>query len=198
MGRITPRRVPHPLGSKGGRRFLVVPKGLKRIYGRGHLHFITCSCDRRRPLLGSVRARDLFLRILGEVRARYRFALVGFVVMPEHFHLLMGEPEVGNPSKVMQVLNQRVSRSMRRRRRRSQPGQLRLWPEGEAGGTWRFWQPRFYDFNVWSRKKRNEKLHYMHMNPVKRNLVRHPKQWPWSSYLFYASGEQGRVPIDAI
>ena len=83
---------------KGGRRFLVVPKGLKRVYGRGHLHFITCGCDRRRPLLGSVRARDLFLRILGEVRARYRFALVGFVVMPEHFHLLMGEPEVGNPS----------------------------------------------------------------------------------------------------
>ena len=175
-----------------------MPKGLKRIYGRGHLHFITCSCDRRRPLLGSVHARDLFLRILGEVRARYRFALVGFVVMPEHFHLLMGEPEVGNPSKVMQVLKQRVSRSMRRRRRRPRSGQLRLWPEGEAGDTKRFWQPRFYDFNVWSRKKRNEKLHCMHMNPVKRKLVRHPKQWPWSSYLFYANGEQGRVPIDAI
>ena len=63
---------------------------------------------------------------------------------------------------------------------------------------WRFWQPRFYDFNVWSRRKRNVKLHYMHTNPVKRNLVRHPKQWPWSSYLFYASGEQGRVPIGAI
>ena len=103
-----------------------MPKELKRIYGRGHLHFITCSCDRRCPLLGSVHARDLFLRILGEVRARYRFALVGFVVMPEHFHLLMAEPEVGNPSKVMQVLKQRISRSMRRRRRHWRPGQLRL------------------------------------------------------------------------
>jgi REP element-mobilizing transposase RayT len=34
-----------------------------------------------------------------------------------------------------------------------------------------FWRRRFYDFNVWSRKKKIEKLGYMHMNPVKRGLV---------------------------
>ena len=50
----------------------------------------------------------------------------------------------------------------------------------------RFWQRRFYDFNVWSHKKRREKLEYMHSNPVKRGLVRRPQDWPWSSYAFYA------------
>jgi putative transposase len=73
-----------------------VPKGLKRYYGEGHLHFITCSCDRRRALLGTGRRRDAFLRILEEVRQRYGFAVVGYVVMPEHFHLLMSEPEEGD------------------------------------------------------------------------------------------------------
>jgi hypothetical protein len=43
------------------------------------------------------------------------------------------------------------------------------------------------DFNVWSLKKRVEKLHYMHMNPLKRKLVDHPKDWPWSSFSFYAN-----------
>ena len=53
------------------------------------------------------------------------------------------------------------------------------------------WQRRFYDFNVWTYKKKNEKLNYMHFNPVKRGLVKTPMEWPWSSALFYWKGEQG-------
>jgi putative transposase len=59
-----------------------------------------------------------------------------------------------------------------------------------------FWQRRFYDFNVWSSKKIREKLEYMHANPVKRRLVRHPKDWPWSSYLSYERKFPVQVRID--
>ncbi|HXX43631.1 MAG TPA: transposase [Candidatus Acidoferrales bacterium] len=166
-----------------------MPKGLERRYGQYHLHFITCSCYRRLPLLQSVRARDLFLEILDDVRGRYQFALAGYVVMPEHIHLLIGEPKEGTPSTVMQALKQRVSRRMRKRRR-SPASQMRLWAEGTNTAHRSFWQRRFYDFNVWSPKKRNEKLHYMHLNPVKRKLVDEPKLWRWSSYRFYRYGEK--------
>jgi putative transposase len=171
---------------------------LERRYGHQHLHFITCSCYRRMPLLRAARARDVFLKILDEVRTQYQFLLVGVVIMPEHFHLLMGEPPSSNPSRVMQVLKQRVSRKLRRkRRRRITSAQLRLWQEPVSAGLRCFWQRRFYDFNVWSQKKKAEKLHYMHMNPVKRGLVAHPQQWPWSSYCFYA-GEESRIPFDRV
>jgi putative transposase len=90
-----------------------MPKGLTRRYGQGHLHFITCSCYRRLPLLGSVRSRNILVQILGEVRDRYGFALVGYVVLPEHMHLLLSESAKGTPSTVMQVLKQRVSRRQR-------------------------------------------------------------------------------------
>jgi REP element-mobilizing transposase RayT len=92
-----------------------MPKGLKRIYGFGHLHFITFSCYRRLPLLGTVRARNTFVQILGEVRTRHGFKLVGYVVMPEHVHLLISEPLHGNPSVVLRVLKQRVSQRLRGR-----------------------------------------------------------------------------------
>jgi hypothetical protein len=62
---------------------------LKRYYGAGDLHFITCSCYRRRPLLDTARRRDLFLTVLEQVRKRYEFVVVGYVVMPEHIHLLI-------------------------------------------------------------------------------------------------------------
>ena len=75
-------------------RFLM-PKRLKRCYGSGHLHFITCSCYRRLPLLGRTRSRTVFVKILGEVRECHGFALVGYVVMPEHIHLLISEPTKG-------------------------------------------------------------------------------------------------------
>lgn len=92
-------------------------QGLRRYYGGQNLHFITASCYRRRALLASVRRRDLFLRVLEEVRQRYGFVVVGYVVMPEHIHLLISEPEKGNPSTVMQVLKQRVARRLLRRKR---------------------------------------------------------------------------------
>src|SRR5579863_5177575 len=167
----------------------VLKNRLERRYGQHHLHFITCSCYRRKPLLGTARKRDVFLKILDGVRTRYRFLLVGYVVMPEHIHLLISEPKIGTPSTAMQVLKQRVSRLLRRKVRRRIPNQLALWQDAPVKELRSFWQRRFYDFNVWSRKKHIEKLHYMHMNPVKRGLVSAPQLWKWSSYCFYQYGE---------
>jgi REP element-mobilizing transposase RayT len=108
---------------------------------------------RRRPLLGTVRKRDAFLRILNEVLERYRFLLVGFVVMPEYIHPLISEPQVGTPSTVMQVLKQRVAQFLRgKRRQRSNKDQMRLWTETPADAPRSFWQRRFYDFKVGSAK----------------------------------------------
>ena len=170
---------------------------LERRYGQRHLHFITCSCYRRLPLLGTARKRDLFLKILNQVRTRYEFFLAGYVVMPEHIHLLISEPTIGTPSTVMQVLKQRVSRLLRQKvRRRRNPNQLAIWRAAPDKKPRSFWQPRFYDFNVWSKKKHIEKLHYMHMNPVKRGLVTAPQLWAWSSYRFYQYGENGLCTPD--
>jgi putative transposase len=77
-----------------------VPKGLKRFYGNGDLHFITASCYRREPLLGTAYRKDLFVKVLEQVRERYESVVVGYVVMPEHFQFLISEPEKANPSVV--------------------------------------------------------------------------------------------------
>jgi putative transposase len=186
-----------PFGLKGA-GFSSMRNPLRRHYGRGDLHLVTFSCYRRRPFLGTRRARDRFVKILDEVRSRHKFHIVGYVVMPEHVHLFLTEPAKGNPSKVLQVLKQNVSRALRRKPRRSAVGQLSLaFPDAGAHAA-AFWQRRFYDFNVWSAKKVKEKLEYMHANPVKRKLVTHPKEWPWSSWSYYAEGEKGLLAIDIL
>jgi putative transposase len=113
--------------------------------------------------------------------------------MPEHFHLLISEPQERTPSIVMQALKlgfaRRVLAQQRRVRNQAQADRFEHVPQ-------RIWQARFYDFNVWTARKRVEKLRYMHRNPMKRGLVGSPEVWRWSSYRDYACGERGPVRVN--
>ena len=167
-----------------------MPNRLHRYYGAGYLHFITTSCYQRRRLLSTSQSRDLFLQVLESVRRRYHFVVVGYVVMPEHVHLLIGEPRRGNPSVVMQALKQGFARRLLAQiRRTADPHQSSLWNTAVEEG--RIWQHRFYDFVVFTAKKRVEKVRYMHDNPVKRGLVLEAQQWRWSSCRAYELDERG-------
>ena len=93
------------------------------------------------------------------------------------------------------MLKQRISRKMRKKARTKREGQLALAFPDSPSDLRQFWQARFYDINVFTEKKKREKLEYMHGNPVMRRLVSHPKDWPWSSWSDYATGE-GLIPVD--
>ncbi|HXZ81974.1 MAG TPA: transposase [Terriglobales bacterium] len=157
-----------------------MPSRLKRYQHTGSDHFLTFSCFRRLALLRSAQAKHTFEQQLEQVRHWYGFLIFGYVVMPEHVHLLVSEPRQDDLRAAIQMLKQLVSR--------------RLPHIGE--GT-PFWQPRYYDFNVFSNRKWVEKLKYIHRNPVERGLVQAPEEWPWSSYRHWLYGEEGTVEIES-
>jgi len=97
--------------------------------------------------------------------------------MPEHVHLLMSEPERSSLAVALQMLKQISSPRL--------------------AGDGRFWQKRYYDFNVWTERKRIEKLRYMDRNPAKRRLVENPEEWKWSSYRHYLTGVEGAVEVES-
>jgi putative transposase len=151
-------------------------KGLVRYQQSAHLHFITFSCYQRRPYLRSKAGRELFKRALETMRTRYDFYVLGYVVMPEHVHILLTEPKHVLLSKAIQALKLSVSvQSVRHP----------------------FWLPRYYDLNVFTDRKLTEKLHYMHRNPVKRDLVETPHDWAWSSFHHYLTGERSTIEIES-
>ena len=161
-----------------------MPRDLKRYQQTGESHFITFSCFHRQPGLRRAPARDLFVKVLEETRAKFCFVVIGYVVMPEHVHLLISEPELGSLALALQMLKQNSSRELR--------GAQTFDPQPGV----HFWQRRYYDFNLRTEKKRIEKLKYMHRNPVKRGLVARPEDWRWSSYRAYAFAEQGMVNLN--
>jgi putative transposase len=187
-------------------------RGLVRYHESSQSHFLTFSCYRRKPKFADTRFYDLFPLCLEAMRLRFQMRIYGYVIMPEHVHLLVSEPEIGNLAEAMHYLKLSFSK-----RARSLTGaqviatQVSVQKQdanpsassGQALGHQQhqqaepFWQKRYYDRNVRSVREFGIKLRYLHRNPVKRGLVREPGDWKWSSFRHYAFREMGVVEIES-
>jgi putative transposase len=166
-------------GVEGARDYdTLMPSHLKRYQTGGDNHFITFSCYQRAPLLNNDHARLIFEQILERTRLTHQFYLFGYVLMPEHVHLLLSEPRRQTLGNTMRVLKGEASKLLK-------------------GDHQHFWQTRYHDFNVLTHHKLVEKLKYLHRNPVDRGLVEAPEAWPWSSFAHYLTGTPGRVEIES-
>ena len=176
----------------------------RHYYGLNHVHFLTASTYRRARLFDSDRFRRHFVQTLSQLREHQHFRILGWVLMPGHFHLLLWPSGNANPSAIVQSLKERTAKFalLQLHRNAARPwcagmlDKFALPPTVHRPSTYRVWQRRFYDLNIWGEKKRLEKLACMHANPVKRGLVDSPEEWAWSSFRFYFLGDSSTLPID--
>ncbi|MGH9580405.1 MAG: REP-associated tyrosine transposase [Terriglobales bacterium] len=161
-----------------------MPRRLKRYHRTMQTHFVTFSCYRRQARMRLPAHCDLFVEKLEQTRRRFGLRIYGYVVMPEHVHLLLSEPDRDLLAASIQSLKLAVAKSV--------PGLA-----ARAVEATRFWQKRYYDRNVRDYEEFVEKLRYIHRNPVERGLVERPEDWPWSSFRHHATGEAGVVEIES-
>ena len=161
-----------------------MPSGLTRFHLSKQSHFITFTCYHRLPNLKDEKLRDVLVTAFEQTRLRYRFRVYGFVIMPEHVHLLISEPERGTVANVIQSL--KISSAMHSTGLRDGGEQHRP-----------LWQKRYYDRNVRDYDEFVEKLRYIHRNPVRRGLTEQPGDWQWSSFRHYSTGEDSGVEIES-
>jgi putative transposase len=155
-----------------------MPWGLTRFHHSGQSHFVTFCCYHRRRLFTTDASRRIFESALERVRRSFRLHVYGYVVMPEHVHLLLSEPQRDTLADALKSLKQGVARRL-------------------IGDAEHFWQKRYYDFNIRNYAQFVEKLRYIHRNPVKCGLCERPEDWEWSSFRHYATGCEGRVEIES-
>ncbi len=183
-----------------------MPSKLRRYDEYGHVHFLTISCYRRLQFFRHDLVKQVFVDGMDRTRSKLGVRWVGYVVMPEHVHLLVfpmvkGTDEPVAISTVLQDLKQYVGRHGKEA--------LRLiWREGQGLGSrpmdaWAlgvapkpFWKTRGYDFNVTTEKTLHAKLDYMHRNPITRRLVERADQWIWSSYRHYEFNDDSVIVMD--
>ncbi len=157
-----------------------MPKIKSHVYGKGHLHLITCNCYQKQPRLGIEKHRDVFVRLLEEVRVKFRFSVVGYVVMPGSFHLLMTEPAIDTVANSVETLQQRYRRRY----------------NNSARSDAQVWETRYADTHVYGPERTAARLAFMHREPVKAGLAETPTEWEWSSARFYAGQPDGVVTVE--
>lgn len=129
------------------------------------IFFVTVNLRRNLPFLDQGEFL-LVIEALEESRRRERFLLCGYVLMPDHWHALLGVPYPLSISRAVQSVKWQAARELNRRR----------------GTTGAIWQHQFWDRFVRHAREFNDRLMYMHLNPVRKGLVKRPEDWRWSSY----------------
>ena len=163
------------------------------------VHYVTCVTFDRIPLFQRNNICSLFIDALEATRTKDPFKLIGYVIMPDHIHLL-ANPIALNISKVVGRLKGRAATKILKDLRmlgcRDVLDELKLSQPLKSGQTHAVWLKDFSSIDIWSHKFIRQKLHYIHMNPVRAGFCDHPAKWLWSSYHAYFPHELGSVPIE--
>jgi len=161
----------------------------------GTARFITFSCYRRYPVFRNVSAAEIFINHLSALRIKYKIKIHGYVVMPEHIHLVLHPPDSVKLGLVIGQLKARSALNILASWRGELlqiPQELCLPDNHRANHA--IWQRRCYDHNCRTSATVREKINYCHNNPVQRGLVKEPGEWRWSSYGAYRG--EGEVPLE--
>lgn len=165
----------------------------------GTARFITLSCYRRLRLLQTEDVINIILEELEACRIKYDFQILGYVIMPNHVHLIIypeenlkigsviGEIKKASAYRIISQWKQKDNKILRKI----------IVPQGRRQ-TYAFWLPRCYDHNCRTPEVVREKINYCHNNPVKAGLVTEPGQWRWSSYGSYHGERNGIVQVTPV
>ena len=154
---------------------------LPRIDLPHHTYYLTCCPHSRRPLLRTGQLAEHLIALYADRRDQRAILLHGYVVMPDHYHLLLTLREEPSVSGIVRKVHSLFAAHCRRR----------------VGLRGRIWQRRFYDHVVREESDWHTKLAYMHGNPVRAGLVNVATDYTWSSAVFWET-RTGPVACDGI
>jgi len=171
---------------------MILYRSLPKFDDNSYAHFITTNTYKHYSFFRDQRLSQILLEELGFYSRKLGFELVGYVIMPDHVHLLLWWDSEENPTLGISNIMSRIKTMTSKRAKRYlfyDSGIEYVDKLADVGqptqGSFRLWQPGFYDFNIFSDEKLLEKLDYIHSNPVRAGFVLSPGDYKWSSYEEY-------------
>ena len=162
-------------------------------------HYVTLVTYNRVPVFQNDHACEIFVNTLREVRDRFPYKLIGYVIMPDHAHAIVNNAS-GTISDWLRRVRGNSARYildwLREDRHLLSLKKLALNPPQKRQHTHAVWQKDPSVIDLWSPKFVRQKLNYVHLNPVRAGLCQHPADWKWSSCRAYLSHKAGEVPIE--
>ena len=142
---------------------------MKRLLLSGRIFYVTVNLRKNLPRF-SEPEYSVLAATIDESRRKLDFSFCGYVFMPDHWHALIGVKHPLTISRVVQDIKWSSARRLNVGR----------------GTTGALWHHQFWDRFIRHEKEFGHRLAYMHLNPVRKGLVRCPEEWRWSSYNNFA------------
>jgi len=162
-------------------------------------HYITSVTFNRVPVFRSEKACEIFVELLGEVRDKFPYKLIGYIVMPDHFHLIINLKDDDHSKFLLRLRGLSAGKIiawLKEKNYISSLEKLKLRFPQKRQHIYTVWQKKPMIVELYSHKFLRQKLNYMHLNPVRAGFCEHPADWKWSSYRAYLPHKQGEVPIE--
>ena len=163
------------------------------VCDQAYVHFITFSVYRRRRLLDLDHPKRIVLGVLNHTLDASGGKCSGFVIMPNHAHALIWLPVNFTLVRFLHGWKRMSSFRIRQWYTEHAPHYFQ-----EFGAGDQFWQPKYYSFEIHAEKKLQEKLDYVHLNPVRAGLVQRAVDWQWSSARWYYENRSVGVKIEPL
>jgi len=173
---------------------------LPRFHIQGHIYYITTNVYQNLPLFKHPTFIIPLIDSLNYYRYKYRFKILGYVIMPDHIHLIVWPQDQPAISEFMRDFKKFTAvRLIRQAEVENASAILQAFANaGEATKRCdhKIWQDSYWDTNIFTERFLRQKLHYIHRNPVRANLVANPAEYPYSSYRNYALNDESLIAID--
>ena len=167
----------------------------------GDLFFITSTVVGFIDLFQSDTICEFFIDSLRFCQSRGDFKLIGYVLMPNHFHLIVkSKPDssisatIGNMKR---FTSRRITKYLESTGQNALLALLAKEASKEPADDSRIWKPRFDCLVLNSEKAIRQKLEYIHFNPIRSNLADDPIKWRYSSAANYAGLSGCILEVDA-
>ncbi len=163
-----------------------------------HCFFAITTCFNRYHLLTETIYKDIVCNSIAFVNNKYKTAVLGYVIMPNHLHLILYFQEKNWLSDWMRDMKKFTSTKIRQAIERS--GNIAVLESlriNDTGRVFKVWQDRFDDVYLHDKRLLEEKLDYIHLNPLQAhwNLAKLPEEYAYSSAVFYETGKQSKIEV---
>jgi putative transposase len=159
-------------------------------------HYITAVAHNRLPIFRKDETCQIFVDNLIEIKEKHPFKLIGYVIMPNHVHLIVNPLECNISIILMKLKGKCAKQIIDWLKEKNYSSSLKKLAINIKGREYAVWQKDSSAIDLFSHKFLRQKLNYIHLNPVRAGLCENPAEWKWSSYRAYLPHKQGEVPVE--
>ncbi len=171
---------------------------IKHYTTQGHAHFITLVINKRMSVfLNSETARKA-IQAIEFYQKNLFFKILGYVIMPDHIHLIVWPEGKKTLEEFVRDFKKYLAQEILHRVTSLEKTKILLERPQKRNHRFQIWQKGYYDFNIYNQETLNEKLSYMHNNPVRKRLVENPEDYPYSSCRDYMEKGEVLLKVDRI